>query len=160
MIEYVKDETLQGALDDILSDGELREFANLRDNKVVIACCLKVKTNKDGEDEASPGEVVQLKKVSALHKVFIDAHYLMVVDNYGWNNANSEIKQKAMIHKALMRIDVEEDGGNLKFKARQPDVVEFRATVLRYGTYNESLLDMREAFKLSVPKLDLGIKKA
>ncbi len=152
MLEYEVNKELSNALKDLLDDDSMTEFTNIREHEVIILPCMKIKTDKDGESQESPGEVVQMKKVSPLHRVFIEAHYIMVVDYYGWTHAKSTDHQKAMLHKALMRVEVDkDDGGNLKFSARAPDVVEFRATVVRFGAYTEPLLDMREAFKLAVP---------
>jgi hypothetical protein len=121
------------------------EFQAIRNHHVRFLGCFKEKTNTDGET-VSAGPPVDVKKIGPLHAVFITSHFIIVVDKSRWQ-VSSEIQKKAMLHHALMTIEVNPGSdGELKFKSRDPDVVEFTTTVERYGAWSEPLLQFREVF--------------
>lgn len=151
--EYVQDKEISDAVTDMLGDDVYNEFDAIRNSEIKIEACLCVRTTKEGEDAPCKGEPVVLKKVGKVERVFLDTDYILVVDNSAWKEANSEVAQLAMLHRALMHIDVTENEGNFKLGKRKPDVVEFSATVGRFGAYKESLLCLREAFTLSAKQL-------
>ena len=67
----------------------------------------------------------------------------MVFDAYFWQNADQRTRE-ARMHRALMGIEVAEGG---KLKARAPDVIEYRATLVRYGPYTEELTSVAEVMR-------------
>lgn len=147
--EYVLDKEISNAVTDMLADDSYHEFDAIRNSEIKIEACLCVRTTKEGEDAPCKGEPTALKKVGAMERLFLDADYVLVVDNSAWKTANTDIAQLAMIHRALMAIDVTEDEGKFKLGKRKPDIVEFAATVGRFGAYKDSLLNLREAFTVS-----------
>jgi hypothetical protein len=148
MTEYVEDAGLNDALKEVLTNKELRGLADLRENKVRILPLLMVKTNKEGEHVPGTGQPAICKKVSPLHQsAGIDADYLLVFDYYVFNHPKGIDPKKtigALIHKALMAIEVVKTDDGLKFKKREPDIVEFSETTQDFGLYTESLQDYME----------------
>jgi hypothetical protein len=142
-IEYsISENTLQEYLDEMVSDMSLAEFAPLRDNKIKVLACTKVKVQEEEEQPCS-GDPVSVKKVSDLHRVFIDGHYIVVVDHYTFNHLN-DLQLKALLHSALMHISVETTESGIKLGTRKPDIRVFQATINRFGAYTDALLGLRE----------------
>ena len=151
--EYVTDKEISDAVTDMLADDVYNEFDAIRNSEINIDACLCVRTNNEGEEQPCKGEPATLKKVGKLEKVFLDTDYILVVDNTAWKEANSTVAQLAMLHRALMEIDITENEGKFKLGKRKHDVREFSATIGRFGAYKESLLCLREAFTLSAKQL-------
>jgi hypothetical protein len=150
MIEYEQNQDFSQAVYEMLADKTITEFNPLREYEVKVFALLCIRTDKDGEHVEGTGAPVVCKKISPPFQVLTKGHYLIIGEYYFWTHAN-EIAQKAALHRALMQIEVEKDDEKktLKFKSRKPDIQEFRSTVARFGAWNESLLDFREAFKIS-----------
>lgn len=148
MIGYEINNDLNQAVGDIVSDAAMPEFRAIRDCGLKIFTCLAIKTNKDGEHEEITGDPVTLRKISNLHRTFIDGHYILVVCYYFWNHQD-EIKRHAAIHRALMQIDATKEDDEIKLKRRKPEVVEFVATLVRYGAYCDTLIDVRSVLQKS-----------
>jgi hypothetical protein len=151
--EYIQDKEIANAVTDMLGDTEFTEFAPLRDSEVKIESCVCVRTNQEGEDQPPKADPVSLKKVSPVEKVFVDLDYILVVDNSAWKTANTDQAQSAIIHRGLMKIQVEQSEKGLKLATRKPDIVEFSETVVRFGTYNQPLKTLKEAFTLAAKRL-------
>lgn len=138
--EYELSNGLQERVGELLSTCE--DFNALRDTDVAIGCCFRIKLNKDDEMVAS-GPASDLKRVSPLMRAFFSFDFVVVVDQYVWNNV-SGVAQNAMLHSALMRAQVEVAGQGTKIRMRKPDVVEFSQTLRRFGLYKEECVNLRD----------------
>lgn len=147
---HLTDDTLKTFIVGMLNDESYTEFSRLRSNDVEFYTCFKVKTDGDGEEVSAEGEVVSVKKVSELYRLFHPAgHCILVVDKYQWHNC-SEIQKKAHVHHAFMSIQADEGpDGTLKIKSRAPDVSEFRATLQRFGAWCDPLVEFQDIFTQS-----------
>lgn len=142
--EYELSSDLQELVDQVLNSEAFGEFTPLRQAETIIKSCLKVKLGRDDEPVKPEGELAEVKKVSALHHVFIQADFLLVFDYYTWINFNDAVK-KEVIHKALMKIRVKvSDSGVISYGTRKPDICEFRETIVRFGL-TDRLSHVREA---------------
>lgn len=121
------------------------DFQALRNHHVNFLGCIREKTTKEGE-LVSSGKPIEVKKIGPLHAVFIQCHFIIVVDKSRWD-ISSDTQKKAMIHHALMQhtVDATADG-DLKFTKVQPDIQEFTTTVARYGAWSEPLIQFRDIF--------------
>jgi hypothetical protein len=146
-VEYEKDEKLEAMVADLVTNPAYAEFSLLRQHHVKLISCLKVKMDENDEPIKPKGELVELKKQSPLHQVLLDAHYIVVFDYYTWVNPSaSESFKKAMIHRALMKINVKDnEEGVVSFGIRRPDVTEFQATVVRFGPFTDELKEFKDA---------------
>jgi len=149
MTEYDVSEKFEKVFKKVLENKSYVEFNPIREQELTIHCLVAVKTN----NEAEPLEInppVVLKKVPPEFKVLTKGHYYIRICNYFWEHA-SDTEVEAAIHRALMGIQVDKNPktGKISLKKRKPDVVEYRATVNRYGAYSEVLIDFRDAFKAS-----------
>ena len=90
------------------------------------------KTNTKEEIEPTSGEPVVVRKVSAADKVFMEGHFKVFIDRCRWDQAN-DVQQRAMLHRALMRVNVQSSDKGIKIGTRKPDVVTFQATIVRFG---------------------------
>lgn len=152
--EFVPDKEIANAITDMLGDTDYPEFAPLRENEVKIESCLMVRTNQEGEDQKPKADPITAKKVSPVEKLFVDADYILIVDNSAWKTANSEQALGAIIHRGLMKIQVEvSEKGGLKMTTRKPDIVEFSETVMRFGSYNQPLLTLKDALATAAKRL-------
>lgn len=143
--EYEKNAGLQKELDALLEDVSLSEFADIREHEVTVVCCTKTKLGEGDEPMQTTGDAVAVKKVSDLHRTFIDAHYIVVVDGYVFDHTDED-KMKALLHSALMRIKVEVTESGIKLGTRKPDIQVFQATINRFGAYDEGLLNLKDCF--------------
>jgi hypothetical protein len=153
MTEYTESSELHEALTDMLADPFYTEFNPLREHEVKITSCLRVRHNKDGEDIPPAGDPTTLKKVTELEKLYLDADYIVVIDNYSWNNAKSKLDQNALLHQCLMRIEIEVTEKGILKKTKKPDVIMFSATAGRFGPLDDKQINLREM-------LTLGAKEA
>lgn len=147
--EYVESKELTNALTDFLGELEYTEFNPIRDTELKIQICLVVRQNAEGEDVPPKGDPVALKKVTPLERVYIDADYILTVDNYAWNHAKTKQEQDAMLHRGLMQIDIQSTEKGVKLKTRKPEIREFSATVGRFGAYHERLINFKDTFELA-----------
>lgn len=151
-IEYFQDDAFTDSVVALISDKLYTEFNPLREQAVKFLCAFVLRTSSEGEEEATTGDPVVIKKVSPADRVFIDGHYKLYADKHRWDAA-SDVAQLAMLHRALMRIDVavDEEKG-VHFGTRKPDVVEFQATVVRFGAWHESLVVLRNNLQAAQAK--------
>ena len=153
-IEYDLNKDLSTALAEMQANVEFTEFNELRENEIIVLACVRIRMDDDGETQPCKGDVVMLKKVTPLEKLFITKkpHYFMVVDHHAWTNAH-ETARAAMLHRGLMRIAVEKGETGIKLGMRKPDIAEFTATVRRFGAFSDVLCDLRDAFRSSAHRL-------
>jgi len=144
-VEYYLDDALTAQVTSVTEDKNHHEFKAIIEHDIQIGSFFKLHTDKDGEPKAGTGPTVVVQKVSATNRVFSSADYLLIVDAHAYNGSTPH-QQKAMIHHGLMKISVEEKNGHVKKGVRKPDIVEFNATITRYGTYSEDLLGLKEVF--------------
>lgn len=146
--EYVVDQEIADAVTAMLGELHYTEFNLIREHEVKIEVRSCVRVDKNGENAKPKAEPVQVKRVSDADKTVVNTDYIIIVDNSAWVEAN-EIRREAIIHRALMKIDIECGEGDIKLKTRKPNVVEFTETIARFGAYHETLLNMREAMTLA-----------
>lgn len=115
------------------------EFEPLRRANINISAVVAIKMTKHGEEEATSGDLVKLKKCAPLFEFLTQKQFVLVACKFRWYNIDDNAKQ-ALLHKALMAIELDEDG---KIKRRSADVTEYGATVSRYGAYTEGLRDFQ-----------------
>jgi Putative phage metallopeptidase len=153
-VEYSEDVDLTAAVNKMVADSLITEFKPLRDLHIVIKPCLRVRLDKDGQTQPCKGIPVKLKRVSPIERLFIRdrAHFILVVDYHAWETGN-EKSRGALIHHALMQIAAEKSEDGIKISTRKPDIVEFTATVERFGAFSDVLLNLREAFRRSPSRL-------
>lgn len=130
--------------------GELSytEFNPIRDHEVKIEVRSCVRTDKHGQNQPPKDEPVQLKKVGAADRSIVDTDYILIVDNSAWESANGQ-QRNAIIHRGLMKIDIEAGEGKIKLGTKKPNVVEFTETIVRFGPYDDRLLNFREVMTLA-----------
>lgn len=125
---------------------EFSEFAPIMDADLKFRAAFKSKFTGDGDDaeieESYPYS--DLKKVSPLMRAFLEEDYIVVIDQGRWNVAG-DIERKALIHAALMKLEVtaQADGGT-KVKMRRPDVSTFSRTLSRFGMYRDEIINLRD----------------
>lgn len=143
--EYFRDDTLDARVAGMV--GNLHaypEFNALAKANLVFLCAFVTKTGTDETPVATTGDPVRLGRVSAADHIFLNAHYKIIVDHTRWDAMN-ETGQDALLHRALMHIEVDHtDAGALRLKRRRPDVSEFTATVSHFGAWTQGLLELRE----------------
>lgn len=142
--EYVQDERLDEAVNNIMSSLDYPEFAPLRDAQVVVLPVLCVKLDAEGEPVEASGAPVKIKKLGQAERVYIKGHYLLVMGYKEWNSFN-DVQVSAVIHSALMGIRVEQKDGAVRLKTKKPDVVLHNATVARFGAFDASVAGFKEA---------------
>ena len=122
-----------------VEDASLTEFEALRNADIDIGCLLRQKT--DANDQlVESGKPVELKKVPTYLEPLMESKYVIILDQAVWQDADQN-RRRALLHKALMGVEVTESGG---FKTKKPEINEFRATVTRFGAYNESLSNLQQ----------------
>jgi len=136
MIEYETNPALQDMVQGLYETSDFTEFEPLRGNGVRVGAVFKIKM-KD-EELVSAGSPVEIKKSGPLLGVFAPYDYILVFDQYVWHNLPD--RRKALIHKALMSIDIKiKASGDRTYSLRKPEISEFVATVVRFGLYHEKL---------------------
>jgi hypothetical protein len=146
--EYVVDQEIADAVIAMLGELSYTEFNLIREHEVKIEVRSCVRMDKNGENAKPKTEPVAVKRVSDADKTVVNTDYIFVVDNSAWAEANA-IQRQAIIHRGLMKIDIEAGEGKIKIKTRKPNVVEFTETIARFGPYNEPLLTVQEAMTLA-----------
>lgn len=132
MIEYVPDDGLVKALTAMLDPETYPEFAAIINNQVKVGCCLKVQTDKEGELKECKTEPVLTKRIGQAERLYSQVDAILIVDAYAWQTGGAD-HMKALLHRGLMRLDVEVKDGNVKTKTRKPDIVEHSQTVKRFA---------------------------
>jgi hypothetical protein len=146
--EYVEDAAMSDAVTEMLGELSYTEFNPIREHEVKIEVRSCVRTNKHGENAAPKAEPVALKKIGPIEKSIVDTDYILIVDNSAWE-AGNEIQRNAIIHRGLMKINIEAKEGKIKVGTRKPNIVEFTETISRFGAYHEPLLNLREVMTLA-----------
>lgn len=157
--EYYTDDALTAQVTGVVEDKNHHEFKPIVAHDIQIGSFFKLCTDKDGEPKAGTGPAVTVQKVSATNRVFSSADYLLIVDAHAYNGSTLH-QQKAMLHHGLMKINVDEKDGHVKKAIRKPDIVEFNATITRYGTYTDDLLGLKQVFEEVVPTISSLPKSA
>jgi hypothetical protein len=146
--EYVEDAEMTDAVTAMLGELSYTEFNLIREHEVKIEVRSCVRVDKTGENAKPKTEPVAVKRVSDADKTVVNTDYIFIVDNSSWAEAN-EVQRDAIIHRGLMKIDIEVVEGKIKLKTKKPNVVEFTETIVRFGPYHEVLLNMRDAMTLA-----------
>lgn len=150
-IEYFLDVALTESVLEFVNDPIYTEFSPIRQQEVGFLCAFMLKAGEDGEESPTSGDPVVIKKIADADRVFMDGRYRIYVDQFRWKEAN-EIQQKAMLHRALMRINVISGEDGVKYGTRKPEIVEFQATALRFGAWSETLLALRANLDAAIAK--------
>ncbi len=150
-IEYAADDAMAQAVTDLTSDQTYTEFNEIREQEILFLVAAMTKTNKDGEVEPTSGDPIIVRKVSPADAVFMDGHFKVFIDRCRWDGAN-DIQQKAMLHRALMRVNIEKGEEAIKIGTRKPDVVTFQATIVRFGAWEENLIQLRNHLQAAQAK--------
>ena len=137
MIEYERNDELDRMVAHLVA--ELHEFAAIRETAIMPL--MKIKMGKDTEELVEAKPAFDTKKVPDLYRAISDdaAHFVVIIDMYVWNHCEAQ-EREALVHSALMRIDVNEE----KQKIRKPDVVFYSATLRRYGQFDGSVRELRD----------------
>lgn len=130
------------AVADLIGNEEYEEFAPIREQELLFLVAAMVKMNADGEAEATTGEPVIVRRVGPADSVFMQGHFKVYICKTRWDEAN-ETKQKAMLHRALMQVDVEKTEKGIKIAMRGPDVWTFQQTIVRFGAWEDELIQLR-----------------
>lgn len=146
--EYVEDKEMADAVTEMLGEMSYTEFNLIREHEVKIEVRSCVRVDKNGENAKPKAEPVAVKRVSDADKTVVNTDYIFIVDNSAWAEAN-EVQREAIIHRGLMKIDIEAGEGKIKLKTKKPNVVEFTETIARFGAYHEPLILMRDAMTLA-----------
>jgi hypothetical protein len=150
--EYFQDEPLTDMVSGVISNTTYTEFEPLRDQNLTFLCAFVLKTDKNEEEKPTSGDVVVIKKVPQADRPFMTGDYKLYVDRSRWNEAN-EKQQEALLHRALMRIEVEVVSGKpTKLTVRKPDVAEFQTTVVRFGAWTDNLITLRDNLQAAQAK--------
>jgi hypothetical protein len=143
--EYELDEGLTAKIQSLIDNPELAEFSLLRQFAIKVEGCLKVRLDKHGEPLPSKGKKVEVKKTPAVFSLLVQPQYVVVVDYGFWiDQMVSEVHKKALLHHALMQLNVEPTTDGKKLGIRKPDVIEFAATAKRYGAWTSELATFRQ----------------
>lgn len=118
----------------------LEEFTNFATHNVTFKAALKVTVDGESEDLVPcKGSRADLKKVSPLFDLYVNATYVLVFDAYTWLHSN-DVYKDAVMHRALMGLQIKvSDSGKVSVVSRPPDICEFRKTVSRYGAWNDDV---------------------
>jgi len=159
MTEYERSKELTNTVHDMVSDAGMAEFNDLRQQELSIECLLEVRENSKGEPLALNGAPpVRAVKIPPVYHLLTKSHYVVLANEDWWKHAN-EIQQKAALHHALMTIKVEvTDKGAIVLTRRKPDVIAFTETVSHFGAWNATLIDFKDAFKMSAKQFAENMK--
>lgn len=148
--EYSYEEGLDKHVQDYLKN--MHEWTAIRENGVKITTCLCVRTDADENPVSTKGDPVVLKRISGVTRVFVDADYVLVIDQCSYDSADKD-SQYAMIHHALKRICVVKDEKSGKVKLSKNKPVEFFIdTLVRYGLWNSVFIDVAQVIGQSHKK--------
>ena len=142
-VEYTPNEQMTKAVVSLIDDSTYEEFGPIREQELLFLVAAMVKMDKDGNAEATTGDPVIVRRVGPADAVFIEGHFKVYICQTRWDEAN-ELQQKAMLHRALMRVDVEKtEKGAIKIGMRKPDVSTFQQTIIRFGAWDDQLIQLR-----------------
>ena len=139
--EYTTDDGLDRRVKEIIEKSAHPALHQIRQQELKIVPVMKIRTTEEGEHEQNPGPPAKVLKVNDMWKLFTDAHYILEVDYYFFNNANCV---DAVIFNTLCAIDVKTKDGEIKLATKKPDIQVFAATLQVYGAFDDMLLGMRE----------------
>lgn len=157
-IEYALDDALTQAVASLTQDETYSEFGELREQGITFMVSAMTKTSKEEEIVPTSGEPVVVRRVSPSDAVFMDGHFKVYIDRCRWDGAN-EMQQKAMLHRALMRVKIEDTDKGVKIGTRKPDVVTFQATIVRFGAWEEQLIQLRNNLQSAQAKAKKQLQK-
>jgi len=142
MTEYTIDKALNDAVESIIKTQKHAALNAIREHKLKIVPVMRVCTDNEGEHKQGSGPVAKISKVGGFWPLFTEAHYILVVDYYGFNHANNIT---AHIFNALCEVDVEVlDDGTIKKGLKKPEIMVFPATLEVFGAFTPALLGMGE----------------
>ncbi len=160
-VEYFLESTLEAVVSDVLSDVTYTELRPLREFETAFLVAAVRKTDKEGETRPTSGAPVVVRRVSPCDAVFMAGfHFKLYVDMHRWDEANGT-QRRAMVHRALLRINAEVKEAGVKYSMRRPDVETYQANVVRFGAWEEPLMLLRENLVLAQRKaaeLSQGLK--
>ena len=132
MTEYLPDVSLERAITAALEDPRYNEFEGLRKSGVKFTSCVRHETDKNGDSVPCKGPLVATKKVSDLHRLWIPAKYIIVVDHAAWTTADTDT-QGFMVHTALRNVAVTmADDGSFKFGVNKPNICVHSISASRF----------------------------
>lgn len=149
--EYVPDDNMTNAVADLIGDEKYEEFAPIREQELLFLVAAMVKTDKDDQPLATSGDPVIVRRVGPADAVFLQGHFKVYICQLRWNEAN-DIQRQAMLHRALMKVDVENTDKGIKIGMRKPDVVTFQQTIVRFGAWEEELILLRNNLQAAKKK--------
>lgn len=83
----------------------------------------------------------KVRRITGVLEFLLDSDFLMEIALDQWNEL-SDVQRKALIDHLLECCTGEEDendGGDMKWSVREPDVQEFSAILRRHGAWNDDL---------------------
>lgn len=146
--EYVPDKDVEAAVVNMIADEKYAEFEPLRVNEVKIVTCVVVRTNNEGENQPCKGDPTAVKKVPAVERLFLDVDYIITINYTAWSTANDQKQQDAMIHRSLMKIQIDTNDNGIKMSTKKPTITEFPETWQRFGPCTEPQLSFRDVVLL------------
>lgn len=141
-VEYTPNDEMTQAVSDLIGNADYEEFAPIREQELLFMVASMVKMDKDGGALPTAGEPVIVRRVGAADAVFIQGHFKVYVCNTRWDEAG-ETQRKAMLHRALMRVEVDKGEKSIKIGMRKPDVCTFQQTIVRFGAWDNDLIVLR-----------------
>lgn len=142
-VEYAQNQALVDAVMAVVNDETYDEFQPIREQELQFQIASMVATNKDDEIIPTTGEPVVVRRILPADAVFLKGHFRVYICQCRWDSS-SEVQQTAMLHRALMRVNVEKTlKGAIKIGTRKPDVTTFQETIMRFGAWEDSLIQLR-----------------
>ncbi len=162
MIDYEASKEFSDAVEDMLNDQTLPEFNPIREQDLQIFSLLEIRQNAEGEPLPFNGPPVVCRKIPPVYKALCKGQFV-VLANFDWWNGVNEVQKKAGLHHAFMSIEVEiketKAGPKVKLVRRPPDVVAYTHTISHFGAWNATLVDFKDAFKLSAKQFAENVKQ-
>jgi len=150
-VEYAANDDMTNAVADLIGDENYEEFAPIREQELLFLVAAMVKTDKDDVMQATSGDPVIVRRVGPADAVFLQGHFKVYICQLRWDEANS-IQRQAMLHRALMKVNVEKTENGIKIGTRKPDVVTFQQTIVRFGAWEEELILLRNNLQAAKKK--------
>jgi len=136
-VEFERSSSLDQLIEDLIQYDEFRPLTTM--GQLKFKALLKLTFNREEEIVPCKGWRAELKKVSPLFRLYVEADYVLVVDAYTVSNSPDHVVE-AYAHRALMTLQVNlSNSGRVKIARRSPDITEYRKTVSRYGTWNQEI---------------------
>ena len=146
------------AVSDLIGRADYEEFAPIREQELLFLVASMVKMDSEGEALPTVGEPVIMRRVGPADAVFIQGHFKVYICNTRWDEAN-ELQRRAMLHRALMRVEVEKTEKSIKIKMRKPDVSTFQQTIVRFGAWENDLVVLRNNLQNAQKKAEVVGKR-